>query len=179
MYPAALIVYFIYAAVILLVSLALKSKFRCNITKLEGLVYFIVILKDVCNLFLIHSDDCCNYGIGSWQDLVPPDKILDLLDSWRRNRWVVPKCWYGITILRCVKSHKSTNLSQEFRNLKKKMKGFLQIRHEKGIWLLVNNYFIWQLLARLTCKILTCNGQCLRDEAQHFQHLLQMQWMKF
>jgi hypothetical protein len=64
-YPAALIVYFIYAAVILLASLALKSKFRCNITKLEGLVYFIVILKDVCNLFLIHSDDCCNYGIGS------------------------------------------------------------------------------------------------------------------
>jgi len=38
-YPAVILVYFISAAVIILTSLALNSKFRCHITKLEGLVY--------------------------------------------------------------------------------------------------------------------------------------------
>ena len=33
--------------------------------------------------------------------------LLGPLDPWRWDRQVVPKCWYGITNLRCVRSQKS------------------------------------------------------------------------
>ena len=45
-----------------------------------------MILNGTCNLFLIHSVSWCfNIGIGSGQDLVPSDNVLDLLDRWRRG----------------------------------------------------------------------------------------------